>query len=420
MLSNAAFNSLLKILEEPPPRIVWMLATTEYRKLPPTVVSRCQHFEFRRVSREEVVAYLARIAEAEKAEISADGLSMIAAAAGGSVRDAVSLLDQVIAYAGAKVSDEEVSRAIGLVDRRHLASFLSRVASKDAAGLLDLVADLADAGTDFHQFGTGLVSTVRDAALARFSRPGSRAHQSIGEEAEELSKLAADLGDDGLLRLFNAILDLPGQLRTAAQPRFALEAAALRLVRLGDLAPIEEVIASHAPGGAGGGSRPPARRASEEMGTAGATAARPAPPAAEQTPEDHAGGDGSLRDRFLTAVQGRKLSLRTFLEGARALNWKDGKIEIVFGANQSFFRRGLESEENLGLVRAAAAEVHGGEMQIEVLVDSGPEPERASPADPGAGAGRRERLIQEALAVPGVKLVMDAFSGRIVDIQDKA
>src|SRR6266850_31301 len=108
MLSNAAFNSLLKILEEPPPRIVWILATTEYRKVPPTVVSRCQHFEFHRVPRAEVVQCLARIAQLEKVDVEPAGLEIIAAAASGSVRDAVSLLDQTIAYAGARATAEDV------------------------------------------------------------------------------------------------------------------------------------------------------------------------------------------------------------------------------------------------------------------------------------------------------------------------
>jgi len=243
MLSNAAFNSLLKILEEPPPRIVWILATTEYRKVPPTVVSRCQHFEFRRVPRSEVVGCLTRIAQKEGVEVAPAGLEIIAAAAAGSVRDAVSLLDQAIAYAGKKASEEEVRNAIGAIDRRLLFEFLKLVAAREPGRLLDLIATLADGGIEFSQFAGGLLGTIRDATLLRYSAAGSKAVAATAEEEKELRDLASAFSEDGLLRVFNALLDLPYALRGSPQPRFVLEAAALRLARIGDLAPIEEVLA---------------------------------------------------------------------------------------------------------------------------------------------------------------------------------
>ncbi|HXI02799.1 MAG TPA: DNA polymerase III subunit gamma/tau, partial [Candidatus Saccharimonadales bacterium] len=265
MLSNAAFNSLLKILEEPPPRIVWILATTEYRKIPPTVVSRCQHFEFHRVPRAVVAGYLRGIAAAEKAEVSDEGLEVIAATAGGSVRDAVSLLDQAIAYSGASVSAEDVRRAIGVIDRRLLFGFLRLIAQRDASGVLELIATLADGGADFSQFASGLLSTIRDATVVRFSPDAGRVVAATGDEAAELRELGAAFDEDGLLRVFNAILDLPGALRGAPQPRFVLEAAALRLTRLADLTPIEEVIRELKEGG----GAPPSGPGAGTAGTPG-------------------------------------------------------------------------------------------------------------------------------------------------------
>jgi DNA polymerase-3 subunit gamma/tau len=452
MLSNAAFNSLLKILEEPPPRIVWILATTEYRKLPPTVISRCQHFEFRRVPREEVAAYLGKIAAAEGSKISEKGLRMIAAAAGGSVRDAVSLLDQVIAFAGAEAGEEEVAQSIGLVDRRHVIEFLSLVASKDPARLIDLIATLADAGTEFPQFAAGLLSTARDATLIRVAGKDSKALSVTQDEAEELLKLAGSFGEEALLRIFNALLELPGQLRLAPQPRFTLEAAALRLARMADLQPIEDLIArlqNEGPGSSVSRSTSPLRENLAEKklapriaGIAQRSMASPpeAPPvqaparklvvpAAADVPTDSSststattrtGLVASFREQFLKGVQSRKMSLRTFLEGARSLNLDGEKLEVVLGGNQSFFRQGLESAANRELIQNVATELLGRPIKMTVTIDAdGPTGSSgaASPAGAPRPAGKREILMQKALSEPGVKLVMDAFGGQIVDIK---
>lgn len=432
MLSNAAFNSLLKILEEPPPRIVWILATTEYRKVPPTVVSRCQHFEFRRVPRPEVAGYLERIAAAEGAAVEGKGLEILAGAAGGSVRDAVSLLDQVIAYAGARASEEDVRRAIGVIDRRLLLEYLRLVAARDGAKLLELIGSLAEGGTDFSQFAAGLVSTIRDAALIHFAGPDSKAVALTEEESRELREIATGFGEDALLRIFNAILELPGLLRGSPHPRFALEAASLRLTRLADLAPIEEVIASlqragppSEPPAAGSSSSRTEPRSTDPTSTTGASAGASSPPPAERPAgadaeaETAGNGEKSWRARFLASLQDRRLSLRTFLEGARRLTIKESTLEIAFAPSQLFILRSLEAPESRKLIEEAASEAAGRPLSISIVVDGsdggdGDGGEKAAPAGPG----KRERMLQAALAQPGVKMVMDAFSGRIVDIKE--
>jgi DNA polymerase-3 subunit gamma/tau len=441
MLSTAAFNSLLKILEEPPPRIVWILATTEYRKVPPTVVSRCQHFEFRRVPRGDVARYLGAIARAEKAQVAEKGLEIMAGAAGGSVRDAVSLLDQVIAYAGSVASEEDVRKAIGVIDRRLLIEFIRLVAARDASNLLELIARLADGGTEFTQFAAGLVSTVREATLLRFSNPDSGHTGLTSEEAGELRELGSSFSEDGLLRVFHALLELPGQLRGSPQPRFALEAAGLRLTRLADLSPIEEVISRlegsdrRPPSGSGGSQpdpskKPPAGGAPEprqgspaseppvSTGTHRATSEATAeePVLGETDPDGNGGPD--WRDRLLAAAQSRRLSLRTFLAGADRIRLNGDSVEVFVSASQRFFREGLESPENMALLREAAAEVEGRPMNVSIRVEEnggdGSEPARAAPAGPA----KRESLLRTALSRPGVKMVMDAFSGQIVDIKE--
>jgi len=148
MLSNSAFNALLKTLEEPPPHVVFIFATTEYRKVPVTILSRCQHYEFRRVPRGEIAAHLAKICAAEKVEISAYALDLIARLADGSLRDSQTSLDQVIAYSGAQVRDEDARAILGVLDQDLMRGFVEKVAAKDAAGLLDVVDRILESGQD--------------------------------------------------------------------------------------------------------------------------------------------------------------------------------------------------------------------------------------------------------------------------------
>jgi DNA polymerase-3 subunit gamma/tau len=407
MLSNAAFNSLLKILEEPPSRIVWILATTEYRKIPPTVVSRCQHFEFHRVSRPLVAGYLKKITGTEKVQVDPEGLGIIAATAGGSVRDAVSLLDQVISYAGASASAEDVRNAIGIIDRRLLLQFLKSLADRDAPGLLDQIASLAEGGIDFSQFATGLVTTIRDATVLRFSPGETRAVVATEAEAAELRGLAGAFNEDGLLRVFNAILDLPFALRAAPQPRFVLEAAALRLTRLVDLTPIEDLIREMQDGPGGGGARGSGSSAPRSATGSGAP------------PVPTAGGSGSFSSRLLDAPSRRPVSSPEDPSGPAG-----GGSPRLPGASPN----GAESS---AVGRAGPA----GNFSTRLLGVSEGQP-APPPADPAGGTqpaaadpsqapppsarNRRERLIQEALSKPGVKKVIDTFNGQIVDIRELA
>ena len=419
MLSNAAFNSLLKILEEPPPRIVWILATTEYRKVPTTVVSRCQHFEFRRVPRAEIIGCLQGIAGREKVHVDARGLEVIAAAAAGSVRDAVSLLDQVIAYAGPRAGEEDVRNAIGAIDRRLLIEFLGLVASRDTARLLDLIASLAESGVEFTQFAAGLLGSIRDAALVRFAASGSRAVTVTVEEEKELKDLAGLFTEDALLRVFNTLLELPHSLRGSPQPRFVLEAAALRLTLLADLSPIEDVI-SRLQGGAApavGGAAPGVSSSSPGPGrTAASSLATNAEKVAGTTLEGIPAAMDGFRERFLTAVQSKKMSLRTYLEMAKRITNTGDVVEIAFPEKQRFFRDGLEARESREALEAAASEAAGRAISVRTVLEATASGDEAAPAT--SGPAKRERLLDSAMRQPGVKMVMETFKGQIVDIQE--
>jgi len=242
MLSKAAFNALLKTLEEPPPHVVFIFATTEPGAIPDTILSRVQRFDFKRISVPGVVGRLREIATAEGVTISDASLRRIARAGEGSMRDAQSLLDQVIAYAGATVGDDQVAATLGLVDRTLLYDMLSGLVKGEPDACLGAIRQVYDYGFELSEFTGELLEVVRNATFVRLS-PGSRQH--IDVSAEELAQLDAIVGkvpSEALSRLFSALLDVHDQVSRASRPRIVLEMAVARLAAVRPALPIGALV----------------------------------------------------------------------------------------------------------------------------------------------------------------------------------
>jgi DNA polymerase-3 subunit gamma/tau len=240
MLSNAAFNALLKTLEEPPPHVVFLFATTEPDKLPETILSRVQRFDFRRMPIRTVVDRLRLIAVAEGAKISDTGLRMIARAGEGSMRDAQSLLDKVISFGGAEITDDAVAETLGLVDRSLLIGLLRALLEGDIGLALDAVARIHDWGHDPARLVAELLEMVRDTTFITLSESARRHVDLPDEERDELASLASTTTVDNLVRLFHGLLDTHEQVARAPRPRAVLE---LALVRLADNRPAQPLSA---------------------------------------------------------------------------------------------------------------------------------------------------------------------------------
>ena len=278
MLSIAAFNALLKTLEEPPPHVVFIFATTEYRKIPVTILSRCQHFEFRKIARGEIAAHLGKICAEEKVTISPYALDLIARLADGSLRDGQSTLDQVIAYSGSTVKDEEVRAILGVLDRDILLEFVVKVTEKDPAALLGLVDRVLESGHDPTLFLNNLAEQVRNILLLKIVPDAQEKLGFAADDVAAMRPLADRLSQEDMLRIMDAVAREEARIRFSAQPRYLLEALAVRLCHLADLTPLEELLARFPPGEEGGHEKPKAhdssrRSASSEPGTE----ARPAP-----------------------------------------------------------------------------------------------------------------------------------------------
>ena len=242
MLSIGAFNALLKTLEEPPAHVLFIFATTEPQKIPDTILSRVQRFDFKRIPSTVVVERLRRIADSEGAVIGDDGLKLIARAGEGSMRDAQSLLDQVIAFGGDDITTEQVARTLGLVDRGLLYGFLEGLVAAEPDKCLDSISAVYDYGYEISQFTTELLELLRNAALTVLS-PGARKH--VDAPAEELSRLAAiTKGTDAetFSRWFSVMLQVHDEVSRSTRPRLVLEMAVARLASIRPLKPVDQLV----------------------------------------------------------------------------------------------------------------------------------------------------------------------------------
>ena len=421
MLTNEAWNALLKTLEEPPPHVVFLFATTDYRKLPLTILSRCQHFEFKKIPQAEMAAHLGRMATGEKVQVPQAVIDLISRMAEGSLRDAQSALDQVIAFSGANVTEETARTILGVIDRDLILDFYDAVRGRDYARLVEIVETVFEKGYQPALFLEDLMAYGRDLLLVSVLADPARHIAGGADEVKALRERSAKFAEDELLRILELMTREEQRVKNSSHPRFLLEALAIKLARLADLRPIEELVAQME-GTASG--RPPGE-------ADGATPKRPAGPSpsdprtAPVSGAPSGGGAAATRagtrdqavvEAFLKRVHEERGALGGFLEAASWIEIEDAALEIAFGEKHLVFREKIEARENLEYLRRVARDVAGRDLAIKVTV-----------ATPGVVAGRaaaqgeseetrKERLRREAERAPMVRSLLDTFGGRIVDV----
>ena len=242
MLTREAFNALLKTLEEPPSHIVFVFATTEAHKIPTTILSRCQRYDFKRIPLREIVENLKRITESEKVNMSPRGLLSIARESEGSMRDAQSLLDQVISYAGKEIKDEDLVYVLGLVDRKLLHDTIDAIATQDASRCMEIVEQVYQYGYDVQHFCRELLQTLRNLILMKVAERPEPLIDLVDEEVDALRKQAEAFELDQLNHLFNLLLKGEEEMAQSPFPRTMLEITLIRMATLRPVLPIEDIL----------------------------------------------------------------------------------------------------------------------------------------------------------------------------------
>jgi DNA polymerase-3 subunit gamma/tau len=436
MLSKAAFNALLKTLEEPPPRSLFVFATTNPESIPFTVVSRCQRYDLRRIAVTEIVDRLRLIAGAEEIAVSDPSLVAIAREADGSMRDAQTLLDQVIAFGGNRIDDAQVAAVLDLIDRRLLLGILEACVEGDPAQALDACSHAAETGADPKRLGENLLRLIRDLVVLRIAPDSAGLVEGSEEEVAELRTLAERTDAARLRRMFRALVKEQEDLAWAPQPLAVLEMAAVRLATmpaaddvarlLSRLDALERRLGSET-GGSGpdssGGAPTPERPGAPRPRQRGASPAesQPAPtptptPTAPVPAAEGAGTDGDSKlpaffDRLRTIAGKGNPGLYAALENGRIIEHGDGHLRIA--VPQRFSAQRLEDRR--GALEAACARLLGHATSVEIEAEAG-----ASRPDSEALASDPEsirRLRRQALEHPAVNTAIETFDAEIVEIR---
>lgn len=242
MLSNSSFNALLKTLEEPPPNVEFIMATTELHKVPVTILSRCQEFEFRTIPLQKIFDRLKLIAEAENISIADEALREIARSGEGSMRDAQSNFDQVISFSGERIETKDVIVALGIASAEILTKTAKAIAENNPAEVLQVVDELISRGQDLRNFSRDLLAFFRDLLIFKMAGNAENLLDTAILSQDELQKNSAPFSESDLIRFFNSLAETETKLRDARQPRYVLELGLVKLVEMRRVSPIEQIL----------------------------------------------------------------------------------------------------------------------------------------------------------------------------------
>jgi DNA polymerase-3 subunit gamma/tau len=411
-LSTSSFNALLKSIEEPPSHVVFVMATTELHKIPDTILSRTQLFEFRTIPTGMIAAQLRTIATAEGIDVSDAALALLARSAEGSMRDAQSAFDQVISFAGTTMTVDDVSTVLGLVGRDLLFDVVESVLDEDAPRAFALVDRAMESGHELRLVVRELARLVRDIMVVAVD-PKRAADPEIGEsDAARLTVLAARFSREDLMRAFDVLAKAEQDIRMAAQPRYHVEMALLRWMHLRKLVPLEELLA-----GGGTARVPPApTRASAAPGTARVPPAPTRASAAPGTASEAARPAeklGSLKDALLSEIRGAKgLFYNTIVAQAQKIEVTAERVTFTFLPAHRALRE--QFDQSREWLESIAERLAGGRLAVVSAAAEGAD--AATPAPVSQVAGRD--LKEEALASTAVQAVLDVFPSEIRDVEE--
>jgi DNA polymerase III subunit gamma/tau len=433
-ITNEAFNALLKTIEEPPEWVVFVLCTTEAHKIPATIASRCQHFSFRSVDFEDLIARMAWICEQEGIEAGQEALAALAAAGEGSVRDSLSALDQAIACCGSKLDAAEVRALLGAFSLESLEQVSQALLDGNSGRMLEVVDELERNGLNLQHFARELARYFRNLLVLRISA-APRLVAASAQQREKMAAIAAQFSEEDLTRYLQLSLDLFKDLQYSLQPRFHLEIGLLRLVQAGRLLPIEEALARvstgapapappttpqrPAPVTSAAPARPPtparsgpspfeldrAKKASvhpPEPQSSGANALAPA----REAPPAMAAGDP--RERLHSYLHEKGLThLADAVENA-TIEIAGAELAVVTAKSYALYFNdaGFES---------AVREVFGRPLRIKVTVGDAAPP---APAIHLALSAGEDQATSRALAHPEVRRFQEVFGGEVRKVRN--
>lgn len=444
MLSTSAFNALLKTLEEPPAHIKFIFATTEPQKVPITILSRCQRFDFKRIPLPLLLKHLRHIVDHEQVVVSDAALAVIARKGDGSMRDSLSTLDQVLAFSGSNVRDEEVAALLGVVDRRLLLEASQAVFAGNCRNLLELVRKVDSFGYNMRSFCQELLDHFRNILLFKTVGAGTDLMELAENELHEIQSQAAPVELVDIQRQISLLLRAEAEMTHSTFPRLVLELALVKMATLPRIVPIDALleqlkrldnpvagglVASTSPSwqkspqpvGAGeiarqGQEAQPAHNQSPSRNTP--PQRKPAISPTEQTSAQNPVGEW---EQFVGFVKSRKPLLASILEQCRPLQVSAGRLELGLAAGSFELSRFQDADVKAELQGLAKSFFQVDESTIIVKTITDPSddiPPTLAEKKSLEAADHQNKLKQTAASHPLVTAVLEIFDGEIVKVRD--
>ncbi len=415
MLTREAFNALLKTLEEPPPHTVFIFATTEFHKVPATIASRCQHFEFKKISQKEIINHLLDITQKEDITVSSFGLNLIAEAADGSLRDAQSLLDQAVAFSGENISDEDLKEILGVISREILFEFSIAILEEKADRIFPLVQKVIDSGYDLRSFYKELIQHFRNLLLITSVKKPEELLPLREEDMKRLQEEAKKASSEEFLRYLVVLQQAEQGLKFSSHPRIYLEVLLVKLCHFKKVTPLKDILQEleKMKMGVKAPSTPPASPVISDLSQVKEKAG---PESASEIVAPEKKEEVPIRDKkeilteILEKLQKEKSSLAAFLSQYSSFKFKDKEdedesatLEIFFPGGKKFFIDKLLKEKKA--IEKAASEVIRKKVDLkiseEIVVEE----------------GKREKEMEKALKDPTVQYFMDTFKAQILSVE---
>jgi DNA polymerase-3 subunit gamma/tau len=464
MLTGEASNALLKTLEEPPDRVIFVMATTQPEDLADTIRSRSQHFHFRALTFAEITGRLEEIARKENLKIEPGAMAVIARMAEGSLRDALSLLEQARAYCGDTIPDKEVRELLGVVPDDALEELVGAIASGSADRALGLVHTFQKEGRNLQHFCREAIRHMRNLLIARVCGADSELIAATPDQRPALAKAAAQFSEEDLTRFFQILLQTDDDLRRKPDPRVHLEMGLLRLINASRLAPMEELLAELKSGAPGGGMNsgmargaaqsasaipaqvrpgsspaattgfvPPGKSSVPNFAAAAAVApalASPiaAPMAAEIEREEEktisvAKSNGAVAEvsgitaeqmmEIKAAIQAQQKFLGELIEQSSRWELEGAELRIYFPAEKRPFAEMLEGRDSLEKIRSISSKTLGRAVRVCAKLEG----VAAAAAPSSRAASATQELRAQFERDPMVRSMLQRFGGKISEVK---
>ena len=424
-LSGSAFDALLKTLEEPPAHVVFMFATTEPLKVPDTILSRTQRFDFRRVSIADLAGHLKKICEKEKIGAEDAALLLLARKGDGSVRDSLSLLDQVAAYAGEKIAEQDVVNALGLVDRQFLFAYTTAIAESDRKKVLQLTRQMFDAGIDIKDFVTELLEHFR---LLMILEADPESVEALGLSDPELKNYRDQeqnfsIGD--LMRMIKILTDLNIDLKSGLDERLLIEIAGVKMAEMESTVRFEEILAQLQALTSGQGAAPAGQKSDDLFGSAQkkspelsiATAAPTPAPSRELKIVRKAGNLAQVKagwPDFLNRLRSKNPMIASQLGMATIRGFRENTVELLFSGSTQSSMAVVQKPDNLQLITSTLSDHFGDTMAVAVELDQNARANPAAGEQNGIKKVNSKELVDKS---PRLQRLIEKVDGEVIGVR---